>query len=190
VVGQVKVVGILMMVNGLIITITGGVIAAVGPMMMAVAPPAAGGGAGGGLPPELFLVIYGILGGVILLCGVVNVFAGYRVMGLRNRILGIVALFLNSIPFLITCYCGLTIIPMMIYGLIVLFQPDVGRAFEYVAGGATPDEAVRKFTRRFDDVRDDYDEMSDARQAWEESRRRRRAEEDDLRLDLDDDERR
>jgi hypothetical protein len=155
-------------------------------MMMAMAPPPPAGG--GGPPPELFLIIYGTIGGAVLIVGVVNVIAGYRVMTMRNRIVGIVALFLNVVA-LITCYCAPTAIAMMVYGLIVLFQPDVGSAFEAVARGATPEEAVRKFTRRYDDVRDDYDEMSDSHRRWEEDRRRRRDPADDLHLDVGEDNR-
>ena len=183
-VGQIKIVGILMMVNGSIIAIVGALYAAMGPMMMAIGPPPPA--AGGGPRPELFLIIYGVLGGVILISGAVNIVAGFRVMSMRNRVFGIVALFLNVVS-LITCYCAPLAIAMMIYGLIVLFQPDVNRAFEEVARGATPEEAVRKLTKRYDDVRDDYDEMSGSRRQWDEDRRRRRDQNDDLRLDTEDD---
>jgi hypothetical protein len=186
-VGQVKIVGILMMVNGVTVALMGAVYVGIGFFMNAAmpAPPAA---AGGGFPPELFLIIYGVLGGVTFIVGVFNVVAGYRVMTMRNRALGLVALFSNLLA-LMTGYCALTAIGMMVYGLIVLFQPDVGRAFEMVGRGATPEEAVRHFTRRYDDVRDDYDEMSDSRRQWEDERRRRRDEDNDLRLDLGPDDR-
>jgi hypothetical protein len=188
VVGQVKIVGILMMVNGMTVALMGVLYAAMGPLMMAVMPPPPAGG--GGPPQELFLVIYGVQGGVTLLCGILNVIAGYRVMTMRNRVFGIVALFTNLIS-LMTCYCILTSVAMMIYGLIVLFQPDVGRAFEMVKGGATPEEAVRRFTRSYGDVRDDYDEMSDSRRRWEDDRRRRRDDDDDeLRYEPEEDDRR
>jgi hypothetical protein len=77
----------------------------------------------------------------------------------------------------------------MVYGLIVLFQPDVTRAFELVSRGATPEEAIRKLTRRYGDVRDDYDEMSDPRHGRDEGRRGRDDEDDDLRLEPDQDQR-
>lgn len=185
-VGQVKIVGILMMVNGLTVTLMGGLYVAMGSFMMAAMPaPRAG---AGGAPPGLFLIIYGVLGGVTALVGIFNVVAGYRVMTMRNRVLGIIALFTNLVSFL-TCYCILTALGMMVYGLIVLFQPDVARAFEMVARGATPDEAVRRFTGHFGDERDDYDEMSDSRRGWEDERRRRREQDDELRADPDDEER-
>lgn len=185
-VGQVKIVGILMMVNGLTVTLMGGLYVAMGSFMMAAMPAAPAGG--GGAPPEFFLIIYGVLGGVTALVGIFNVVAGYRVMTMRNRVLGIIALFSNLLA-MMTCYCAPTAIGMMVYGLIVLFQPDVARAFEMVARGATPEEAVRRFTGRYGDVRDDYDEMSDSRRAWEDERRRRRERDDDPRSDVDPEER-
>jgi len=187
VVGQVKFVGILMMVNGVTVAIMGGIYVAMGAVMMGSMPPPPAGG--GGPPPEIFLVIYGSMGGAALIAGLLNLIAGFRVMMMRNRTFGLVALFSNVLA-LTTCYCILTAIGMMVYGLVVLFNSDVARAFEMVARGATPEEAVRRFTRHYGDVRDDYDEMSDSRRQWEDERRRRRNEDDDLRLEPDPDDRR
>ena len=183
-VSQVKIVGILMLVHGITVTLMGALYAAVGPMVMAFAPPPPAGG--GGPPPELLLVIYVVMGSVIMVVGVINIIAGYRVMTMRNRVLGIVALFLNILPML-TCYCAPTSIGMMIYGLIVLFQGDVGLAFERVSRGATPAEAVRYFSGRFGDARDDYDDMGEIHRSWDDDRRRGRGGEGEDRLDDDDD---
>jgi len=183
VVGQVRVVGILMLVHGITVVLFGGVLVAVGVMLMAM--PA---GPGGGPEPWIMGGMYGGGGVLIAILGVLHSVAGVRVMGMKNRVLGLVALFSNTL-LLMTCYCTLTAIPMMIYGLIVLFQSDVTRAFEMVAAGATPEEAVRRFTGHYGDVRDDYDEMSDSRREWEDERRRRRQEDDDLRLDVDEERR-
>jgi hypothetical protein len=181
-VGQVKVVGILMIVHGMTVAIMGVIYALASSAFMFFTPPPPPGG--GGPPAELFMAIYIAIGVVIFSCGVLNSVAGYRIMNLRNRVLGLIALFANLVP-LLTCYCAPTSIAMMVYGLVVLFQPDVGRAFELVAAGATPEEAVRKFTRRYGDMRDDYDDMSDSRRTWENDRRRRREADDELRLDDD-----
>lgn len=153
-------------------------------MIMAMPPP----GGRGGPEPWIMGGIYGGGGLLIAACGVLNSVAGVRAMGFKNRVLALVALFSNVIV-LMTCYCTVTAIPMMIYGLIVLFQPDVTRAFAMVAAGATPEEAIRRFTRNYGDVRDDYDEMTDSRRGWEDERRRRRDEDDDVRLDVDPDDR-
>jgi hypothetical protein len=174
-VGQVKVVGILMMVNGVLVILMGVYCAAQWPVMMAV-----GGGpppGGGGPPPWIFAVIYGAIGLVVIASGLLNVVAGFRVLSFRNRVLAIVALFSNIIP-MFTCWCILNALGMMIYGLIVLLHTDVGRAFEMVSHGATPEEVIGQLTRRYGDVRDDYDEMYDSRSEWEEQRRRRRDEDE------------
>jgi len=170
-VGQVKVVGILMMVHGLMVVLMGAGLAAMGSWMMFAMPPPPPGG-GGGPGPELFAIIYGAWGGLVILCGLFHAVAGFRVMSYRNRVFGIIALFTNIIV-LLTCYCAPTGIAMMVYGLIVLFNSDVDRAFEMVSRGATVEEAIGRYTRVFDDPRDDYDDMSSPRREWEERRRRR-----------------
>jgi hypothetical protein len=169
-VGQVKVVGILMMVHGLMVVLMGAGVAAMGSWMMFARPPPPPGGGGPG--PELFAIIYGVWGGFIVLCGLTQAVAGYRVMTFRNRVFGIIALFTNIIV-LFTCYCAPTGIAMMVYGLIVLFNSDVDRAFDMVSRGATAEEAIGTYTRVFDDPRDDYDDMSSPRSEWEDRRRRR-----------------
>jgi hypothetical protein len=169
-VGQVKIVGILMVVNGFTVVLAGGTLAAFGSWVMFAMPaPPAG---AGGPPAELLTAIYIALGGMVIACGLLQVVAGYRVMTFRNRVLGLVALFLNILVFLL-CNCALTAIAMMVYGLIVLFNSEVARAFEMVGSGASPDEVVGRFTRVYHDARDDYDEMSSPRSKWEERRRRR-----------------
>lgn len=183
-VGQVKVVGILMIVHGITVVVMGGILATVGIIMLA-APP----GPGGGPQPWIVGAIYTGWGGMVLALGVLNTVGGVRVLQFRNRVLGLVALFSNILV-LMSCYCALTAIGMMVYGLIVMFNSDVVRAFELVRHGATPEEAVRRLTSRYGDARDDYDEMSDPRSQWEEDRRRRRAADDDLRLDDEDYDRR
>jgi len=181
VVRQVKVVGILMIVHGITVVIMGGILAAIG-IMMAAAPP--GRGRPGGPPdPWIFVVIYIAWGGMVAACGLLNSIAGFRVMTFHNRVLGLVALFSNILV-LFSCYCALTAIGMMVYGLIVLFQQDVARAFEMVASGATPEEAIDRLTRSYGDVRDDYDEMNRPRRDWDDDFERRR-DDPDARSDED-----
>jgi hypothetical protein len=171
-VGQVKVVGILMMVNGALSILMGGLYAAMGSMFVFGLPGGPPPG-GGGPPPGLFAAIYGVIGGLVLLSGLLNAVAGFRVVTFRNRVLGIIALFSNLLA-LFTCYCMVTGVAMMVYGLIVLFHSDVARAFDLVSRGATPEEAIGQCTRVYDDARDDYDEISSPRSEWEDRRRRRR----------------
>jgi hypothetical protein len=191
-VGQVKVTGILMLINGILLCLMGTYRALEWPLTMAMGGgPGGAGGPGGGMPagPLLYMFIaYTVLGIVTIACGGINVFAGIRVMSFRNRKLGIVALFLN-IPTMLTCCCMLTSIAMMIYGLIVLFNSDVAQGFEMVSQGATPEEVLRQLDvrRGYGDARDDYDDDFGSRRGWEDERRRRRSEDD---FDDDDDDRR
>ena len=183
-VGQVKIVGILMIVHGIIILLVGGTIAVLGIIMMVSMPVPPG----GGFEPYIVGGIYLALGLMLAVCGVLNAVAGVRVMAFKNRVLGLVALFSNAL-ILMSCYCALTAVPLMVYGLVVLFNSDVARAFEMVARGATAEEAIRRYTPRYGDDRDDYDEMSDPRRQWEEERRRRRNEDGDSPSDAGDDDR-
>jgi hypothetical protein len=176
-VGQVKIVGILMLVHGITVILFGGLRIVLDAMTLATAPPPAA-GPGGGFDPVIFVVISIAWGVLIALLGVLNAIAGFRVMYFRNRVLGLVALFTNLIV-LLTCCCAFTAIGMMIYGLIVLFQSDVSHAFDMVARGYTPEEAIGRFTRRYYDVRDDYDEMNEPRREWDDDRDSRRENWDD-----------
>jgi hypothetical protein len=177
---QVKVVGILMIIHGITVIIMGGLVIFAGAWILGVGP---AGGGGGGPDANVISVIYIAWGSLVLICGLLNAIAGVRIMMFHNRILGIVALFSNVLV-LLTCYCALTAIGMMVYGLIVLFQRDVARAFEMVASGATPEEAIDRLTRSYGDVRDDYDDRSRSRRDWDDEFERRR---DDLDARSDED---
>src|SRR5262249_42454511 len=120
-VGQVKVVGILMIVHGVTVIIMGGLLTFAGAWILGVGP---GRGGGGGPDPMIFSVIYIVWGSLVLACGALGAFAGIRLIMYRNRVLGLVALFTNVFV-LLTCYCAPTAIAMMVYGLIVLFHYDV-----------------------------------------------------------------
>jgi hypothetical protein len=155
-VNQVKIVGILMIAHSVLVMLYGVLIGAMGPMMMAFAP--AGGGGQGGPPPELFLVIYIAMGAFFFILGGLQLFAGVKTMRFQSRIFGVVMLFMNII-LLMTCYCFPTGLALMIYGLIVLFNQDATRAFDMVKRGATPEQAMSRYTRHYDDVRSDYDDV-------------------------------
>jgi hypothetical protein len=181
VVGHVKIVGILMLVQGIIILLIGAGLGVIGVIAMAAVPPPPG----GGMEPYIVGGLYLAIGLMFLGCGTLNAVAGVRTMSFRNRVLGLVALFSNAL-IIMSCYCAITAIAVMVYGLIVLFNRDVTRAFEMVARGASAEEAIRRYTPRYGDDRDDYDEMSDPRRQWEDDRRRRREPDDDLGPDPDD----
>jgi hypothetical protein len=119
-------------------------------------------------------------GVLIAVVGILNGIAGFRIMSLRGRALALVALFTNIVV-VMTCYCGPTAIGMMIYGLIVLFQSDVARAFEAVGRGENPEDVVSRFNRRYGDERDDFDDSYRTPRYGEDRRPRRDDDEDDRR---------
>jgi hypothetical protein len=146
--GQVRTLGILMIVQGTLAAALGVIylIAApgvwvIGPMLRGSLP---------GSDDEGFLVfattVYLVLGIPVLIAGIMNVAAGVRILNTRGRIFAIVALFTNIIP-LFTCYCTPTSLGLMIYGLIILFQADVAGAFRRVAAGGLPDPDKAPFSR-------------------------------------------
>jgi hypothetical protein len=167
-VNQVKVVSILMIVQGSLASLMGLLYTFLGPVMfglMASAPQNPND------PPKgFFAIISGVyiaIGLAVLTCGILNIVGGIRAIKFRNRTLAIVALFTNVIP-LLTCYCAPTALGTMIYGLIVFFNNDVAKAFEMVAAGHDPEDVVARFEHR---GRWDYDE--------EEYRRPRRERDDE-----------
>ena len=161
VVPQVKVVAILMIVNGAIVSLMGLYLVIIGPAMftmMKVAPPPQGPNAGG---PEAMILgimsaVYFVLGLLVLVASVLNIVAGIRSLKYRGRTFAIVALFSN-IAALFTCYCFPLALGVMIYGLIVFFQSDVADAFARVAEGLPP-ERVKYGWRPADEPDDEWDE--------------------------------
>jgi hypothetical protein len=154
-VNQVQVVAILMIVNGALVSMMGLLYTAMGPLMctmITLVPPA---GPGGPNPEDKLVFsaisgIYVVIGVPTLVCGVLNIVAGIRSLSFRNRILALVALFSNIVT-VFSCYCCPTSVGLMIYGLIVFFQPDVARTFAQVAKG----EPANRFKHGWDSHEDD-----------------------------------
>jgi hypothetical protein len=140
-INQVKVVSILMIVQGSLESLMGLLYLAMGPLLMAMRP--AFNSSKMPLGGDEFLTfatwLYVILGALVLTTGVLNIIAGVRAIHHRSRTFVIVALFMNVIP-LITIYCAPTALGVMIYGLIVFFNREVAYAFQLVAAGKSPDD--------------------------------------------------
>jgi hypothetical protein len=157
-VNQVQVVAILMIVNGALVSLMGLFYTAMGPLMctlISLAPQ----GPGGPKAEDKFAFTaisgaYVVIGLPTIACGVLNIVAGIRCLSFRNRILALVAMFSNTIT-VFTCYCSPLSIGVMIYALIVLFQPDVAHTFAQVAKGAPADRFKHGWDRREDDDRYD-----------------------------------
>jgi hypothetical protein len=143
-VGQVTAVAIIMIVQGSLVLLVGILLFIMGPAMFALSGSSgmqseddrmAAGIAGG---------VYMLLGGVLLVVGGLNILAGVRNLKYRGRTLGIAAMCLGLIAAL-TCYCSLTAIGLLIYGLIVYLNQDVKRAFEMGDQGMSPDQIKASF---------------------------------------------
>lgn len=155
---QVQIVSILMIVQGALASLMGVVYAAMGPAMFALMSmdknrPK---NADDEKVATIMTVVYVALGAVALLAGILNIIAGIRSLKFRGRTFAIVALISNVFA-LGTCYCIPTALGVMIYGLIVMFNSDVARAFTMASEGAMPAEIRARFdgsSRRHED--DDY----------------------------------
>lgn len=111
---------------------------------------------------KVMSVVYPVLGLLVLTTGILNIIAGIRVLNFRGRTFAIVALFSNVLP-VFSCYCALTGIGLMIYGLVVMFNNEVARAFVLADEGMSPKRIMRRFNRRA--ARDRYEEEDD--EDWE-----------------------
>jgi hypothetical protein len=162
-VSQVKTVSILMIVQGVLACLIGLFYIVMGPFMYYMMEQAKQ--EGGQPPPKefelLFFTVMPIfyigVGMLNLTAGMLDIVAGIRCLRFRNRTFAIIALFSN-IPCVLTCYCAPTAIGMMVYGLIVLFNEEVRRAFDLVAAGESVKSVTARFTAR---DRSDWDDDED-----------------------------
>ena len=94
----------------------------------------------------MMLAVYGSMGLAFFVTGVLGIWAGIRMIKFRGRKLGFVALSVGLLSFF-GCYCLPTAIGLFIYGLIVLLNPSVKRAFEMGEEGYTANEIQNHFAR-------------------------------------------
>jgi hypothetical protein len=138
-VGQVTVVAILMIVQGGLVCLVGLLLLIMGPAMFALSGTSEFQSESDRMGATIAGAVYMVLGGVILLVGGINVLAGIKNLKYRGRTLGIVAMSIGIIA-VFTCYCSVTAIGLLIYGLIVYLNEDVRRAFQMGEQGASPDQ--------------------------------------------------
>ena len=94
----------------------------------------------------IMLSVYGGMGVVSLAIGVLGIWAGIRMLKFRGRTLGFVALS-SGLLTIAGCYCLPTAIGLFIYGLIVLLNEPVRRAFAMGEQGHTAVEIQNHFAR-------------------------------------------
>lgn len=170
---QVPIIGILMIVHGSLACIMGLLFMIIGPTIIVME----GNRNRNQNDDKVIAVVLLIFGGLILISGLFNIVAGIRAQKYRSRGFVLTALFLNVLS--MCSYCFLTALGLMIYGLIVMFQSDVGRAFAMGEEGYSPDEIKRKFAYRRDRFDDDYDDDEDFRRDERRRERRPRSDPDD-----------
>ena len=96
------------------------------------------------LDPSLAAILYVVVGLVIAVIGGLNIFAGLKVKNYRGKTLAIIALAAGLLASL-TCWCAPTALGLLIYGLIVLMNEDVKRAFEMGEQGYSPQDIQRNY---------------------------------------------
>jgi hypothetical protein len=165
-VSHVKIVSILMIVNGALATLLGAFYAVMGPfvvtMMQAERRHTD--------PDEKMVMqiigyVYPAIGIPTVIAGILTLVAGIRTLWFRGRILALVALFLNVFP-MCTLYCAPTSLGLLVYGLIVFFNADVARAFRMAADGMPAGRIEARFLKQR--LTDRWDE--DWEDDWEDDR--------------------
>ena len=94
----------------------------------------------------MMMAIYGSMGLVSFVIGVLGIWAGIRMMKFRGRTFGIMALS-SGLLSIAGCYCLPTAIGLFVYGLIVLLNVSVKRAFEMGEQGDSANEIQNHFAR-------------------------------------------
>jgi hypothetical protein len=152
-VGQVRIVSILMLVQGSLDLLVGLGLIGMG-IFMGVAMRDAmmenpqfqqGNGPSPDFMVNMMSGIYGGLGVVIGIIGALNLFAGYRNWKFKGRALGIVSL-VAGLGTIFTCYCAPTSLALCIYGLIVYLNAPVAAAFRMGEEGYSGDEITMAFS--------------------------------------------
>jgi hypothetical protein len=85
------------------------------------------------LLPGIMLGAFVFLGMVQILPGVLQIWAGYRARTFHSRGLALAALIVGLAPAL-GCYCGPTSVALLVWGVIVLRDPDVRARFAASSG--------------------------------------------------------
>lgn len=93
----------------------------------------------------LFTALYVALGAPTMAAGILGIVAGIKGYGFRGRTLSIAAL-VTGIISIATCYCGPTAIALAVYGLIVLLNQEVTQAFQMRQQGYSSEQVLATFS--------------------------------------------
>ncbi len=152
-VGQIRIVSILMMVQGGLDLLAGFGLIAMGVFMGFAMQDAFAQNPefqqGDGPSPETMVNImsfgYGGIGVAMGIIGLLNLFAGYRNWQYKGRTLGIVAL-IGGLGTIFTCYCAPTSLALCIYGMIVYLNDSSSLAFRMGEDGFSGDQIAMTFS--------------------------------------------
>jgi hypothetical protein len=151
-VGQVRILAILMIIQGVLELIMGVFLLFMSVMAMTVMKdafadmPRSGDGPGPEVMSKFLFATYATMGGAGLLLGVLHTYAGYLNFDFRSRTMGIVGA-AGGLVSALTCYCLPTGLALCIYGLIVLLNGPVGMAFDMRRAGYSTDAILATFSR-------------------------------------------
>ncbi len=141
-VGHVRVLGILMIVHGVLQALMGAMYAVMSAMFPMMAQFDAE-GPQADMPFEgMQYVVMGVyiamsLAGIVP--GILGCWSGWQLTRFQGRTLGIASLGIGGVSVL-TCYCSITAIALLVYGLIVLMDNSVKQAFELARQGYLPEQ--------------------------------------------------
>ena len=148
-VGQVQVLGVLMIVQGVLISLMGVFIGGYALMMPQFLNQMQQQQQGAGPPMPQQAVFWMTVGGSIvavlaLAIGVGTIYAGINTLKFRKRTFSIVMLLIGLLT-LFTCYCLPTQIALSIYGLVVLLNAPVMTAYSLAEQGHSVQEIQHAF---------------------------------------------
>lgn len=143
---QISVVSILMIVHGVLLIIMTAFLAAAS-ALYANLDKFEPEGQSAPIPPELQAIMTwgaGIFAVMIFMLAILSIVTGISNFNLRARTLGITTLIL-SIAAALTFYCGITAIPLAIYGMVIYFNPASAEAFRLRKTGLSKQEVLNRF---------------------------------------------
>ena len=139
---QIKVVAILLIIEGALEVLAGIFFCVMGPVATALFSSSPPPSTGGPPPnPELIGGLYIGMGVITLIASIPKIVAGIRNVSLKGRTLGFVGLG-SCVLSLGSCYCSLFALALGVYGLIVYINERSAMAFKLVEGGMTAEQAI------------------------------------------------
>ena len=149
---HIKVVAILMIVQGSLEILMGLFFTAMGPLVFGLTrwtstlPGAAPPPPGMDVSMGIASAIYVVMGLPVLAVGILRIVAAIRNLKFRGRGLGIVALACGAVS-VMSCYCFPTSIALMVYGLVVYLDQQSQRAFGLGEEGRAPEAILIEVLR-------------------------------------------